>query len=328
MSGAPTAFVFPGQGSQFPGMGREIGRFGAEAGQVVTRAEDVTGLPVGELMATADARTLTDPEIAQVLVFVWSAAALTRLRGQGWHPSYVAGHSLGEFTALYAAESLDLDTALELVSCRGRAMRDAARLSPGSMAAIVGLPLDLVRGMCREACHGTELVTVANVNSPRQAVVSGSTPAVRRVVERAQALGALRARQLAVGGAYHSPLMAPALPPLAAALARARLQPPRIPLVSSTTGQVVEDIEEYHDELPWQMLRPVQWRRTVTTLRRQGVGLFLEAGPGRVLAGLGREIAREAGHLGVQDALRAPVPHPPPGIPDALLTTATTKDSS
>ncbi|WP_406340704.1 ACP S-malonyltransferase [Streptomyces sp. NBC_00648] len=328
MSGGPTAFVFPGQGSQFPGMGREIGRFGAEGGQVVARAEDVTGLPVAELMAAADAHTLADPEIAQVLVFVWSAAALARLHGQGWRPWYVAGHSLGEFTALYAARSLDLDTALELVSCRGRAMRDAARLSPGSMAAIVGLPLDLVRGMCREACHGTDLVTVANVNSPRQAVVSGSTPAVRRVVERAQALGALRARQLAVGGAYHSPLMAPALPPLAAALARVRLHPPRIPLVSSTTGQVVEDIEEYHDELPWQMLRPVQWRRTVTTLRRQGVGLFLEAGPGRVLAGLGREIVREAEHLGVQDALRISPPDAPPGTTDTLLTTATTKDSS
>ncbi|OAR22112.1 malonyl CoA-ACP transacylase, partial [Streptomyces sp. ERV7] len=236
MSGLPTAFVFPGQGSQFPGMGRELDRFGDQAGQVVARAEEVTGLPVAELMSTADARTLTDPEIAQVLVFVWSAAALARLRAQDWQPAYVAGHSLGEFTALYAAGCLDLDTALRLVSCRGRAMRDAARLSPGSMAAIVGLSLDLVRGVCREACDDTDLVTVANVNSPRQAVVSGNTPAVRRVVERAQVLGALRARQLPVGGAYHSPLMAPALPPLAAELARTRLRPPRTPLISSTTG--------------------------------------------------------------------------------------------
>ncbi|MEU1072700.1 MULTISPECIES: ACP S-malonyltransferase [unclassified Streptomyces] len=328
MSGAPTAFVFPGQGSQFPGMGREVDRFGDRGGRIVARAEEVTGLPVAELMSTADARTLTDPEIAQVLVFVWSAAALARLRAQGWQPSYVAGHSLGEFTALYAAGCLDLDTALRLVSCRGRAMRDAARLSPGSMAALVGLPLDLVRGMCREECDATDLVTVANVNSPRQAVVSGSTPAVRRVVERAQALGALRARQLPVGGAYHSPLMAPALPPLAAELARARLHPPRTPLVSSTTGRVVEDIEEYHDELPWQMLRPVQWRRTVTTLRCRGVDLFVEAGPGRVLAGLGREIAREAAHLSVQDALCTPPGGTPPRGADTLLTTATPKDHS
>lgn len=328
MTGTPTAFVFPGQGSQFPGMGREADRFGTVAAQVVARAEEVTGLPVAELMSTADAHTLTDPEIAQVLVFVWSAAALARLADHGLRPSCVAGHSLGEFTALYAAESLDLDTALRLVSCRGRAMRDAARLSPGSMAAIVGLPLDLVRTMCREACHDTDLVTVANVNSPRQAVVSGSTPAVRRVVERAQALGALRARQLAVGGAYHSPLMAPALPPLTAELSRVRLHPPRIPLISGTTGRVVEDIEEYHDELPWQMLRPVQWRRTVTTLRDRGVGLFVETGPGRVLAGLGREIVREATHLGVQDALRTTSSPPPHPSGDPVLTTATPKDSS
>ncbi len=328
MSGASTAFLFPGQGSQFPGMGREVERLGSPALGVVARAEEVTGLPVSHLMSTADARSLADPEIAQVLVFVWSAAALTRLHADGWRPDYVAGHSLGEFTALYAAGCLDLDTALRLVSCRGRAMRVAARVSPGSMAAIVGLPLDLVRRLCREAGEGTALATVANINSRRQTVISGSTPAVGRVVEQAQALGALRARQLPVGGAYHSPLMASALAPLAAELSGARLTPPRTPLVSSTTGQVVEDIEEYHDELPWQMLRPVQWRRTVTTLRHRGVDVFVESGPGRVLAGLGREIAREAVHLSVQEALRTTPGGPARPAADTPMTTATTKDSS
>ncbi|MFD9795237.1 ACP S-malonyltransferase [Streptomyces sp. NPDC059070] len=326
MTGERTAFVFPGQGSQFPGMGRDLRPFGPEGEEVVARAEEVTELPVARLMATADARQLADPEVAQVLVFTWSAAALAHLRARGRHPAYVAGHSLGEFTALYAAGSLGLDTALGLVSCRGRAMRAAARRSQGSMAAVVGLPVDLVRGLCRLASDDTGLVMVANANSARQTVVSGTTGAVRHVIEQAREAGALRARELPVGGAYHSPLMAWALPALAAKLATVPLDTPGVPLVSSTTGLPVDDIDEYRDELLWQMLRPVQWQRTVATLRTLGVGLFIEAGPGRVLTGLGRETARGARHLGVHDALRenadvrAAVAHgsaPPPYTPGA-----------
>ncbi|MFG2142996.1 ACP S-malonyltransferase [Streptomyces sp. NPDC048696] len=332
MTGERAAFVFPGQGSQFPGMGRELHQFGAEGEALVARAEQVTGLPVAQLMTTADAQRLADPEVAQVLVFTWSAAALARLRRRGWQPSCVAGHSLGEFTALYASGSLDLDTALELVSCRGRAMREAARRTAGAMAAVVGLPLDLVRNLCRLACDDTGLVMVANVNSPRQTVVSGTTDAVHRVIEQAREAGALRARQLSVGGAYHSPLMAPALPALATKLAAVRLDTPRVPLVSSTTGRLVDDLQEYRDELLWQMLRPVHWRRTVSSLHAHGVDVFVEAGPGRVLTGLGREMVRDARHLGVHDALRATSSTPSPGTPPSeerpALITAATKGST
>ncbi|WP_369368582.1 ACP S-malonyltransferase [Streptomyces sp. CG4] len=309
----PTACVFPGQGSQFPGMGRELNGFGPSARTLVTRAEHITGLPVADLMTTADAGTLADPEIAQVLVFVWSAAALQRLREQGLRPAAVAGHSLGEYTALFACGSLDLDTALSLVSCRGRAMRTAARQTPGTMAAIVGLPPDTVRALCEDACDDAGVVVVANLNSPRQTVVSGTVAAVRRVIDAARTAGALRARQLPVGGAYHSPLMAGAPVGLAMHLRDVRLTPPGIPLVSSATGRLVTDIEEYRDELLRQMLAPVRWQETVRTLLALGVRTFVEAGPGRVLSGLGREMARDARHLTVQDALRAgprPLSHP------------------
>ncbi|WP_063772653.1 ACP S-malonyltransferase [Streptomyces sp. CT34] len=301
----PTAFVFPGQGSQFPGMGRELSGFGPAARALVTRAERITGLPVADLMATADAETLADPEIAQVLVFVWSAAALERLREQGLRPAAVAGHSLGEYTALFASGALDLDTALSLVSCRGRAMHTAARQTPGAMAAIAGLPPDTVRGLCRDACDDSGVVVVANLNSPRQTVVSGTVAAVRRVVGAAREAGALRAVRLPVGGAYHSPLMAGAPVALAVRLRDVRLAPPGIPLVSSATGRLVTDIEEYRDELLRQMLAPVRWQETVHTLLALGVRSFVEAGPGRVLSGLGREMARDARHLTVREALGA-----------------------
>ncbi|QEV21767.1 ACP S-malonyltransferase [Streptomyces alboniger] len=318
----PTAFVFPGQGSQFPGMGRELARFGPAARDLVDRAEDVTGLPVGALMTEADADTLADPEYAQVLVFVWSLAALHRLRDRGLAPSAVAGHSLGEYTALTACGSLDPDTALSLVSCRGRAMSTAARQTAGTMAAIVGLAPETVRRLCQEACDDTGFAVVANLNSPRQTVVSGTVAAVQRVVDAARDAGALRARRLPVGGAYHSPLMAGAPLGLMGKLAEARLAPPRIPLVSSATGQLVSDIEEYREVLFAQILRPVRWQDTVHTLLGLGVRTFVEAGPGRVLSGLGREMAREARHLSVHEALGATppptaVPASPAGPPTA-----------
>ncbi|MGW7006234.1 ACP S-malonyltransferase [Streptomyces sp. NPDC054933] len=304
----PIAFVFPGQGSQFPGMGRDLEHFGPGAGEFAARAEEITGVPVMELMTTADADTLADPEIAQVLVFVWSCAALARLLEHGWRPSVVAGHSLGEYSALVACGSLDVDTALSLVSCRGKAMVQAARQSPGAMAAVVGLPLHTVEALCEQARDNTDFAVVANVNSPRQTVVSGTTQAVRAVTDAARQAGALRAKQLPVGGAYHSPLMAGATKRLADKLSHIRLRPPGTPLVSSATGQLVTDIAEYRAELLLQVVRPVRWEQAMRTLIGLGARAFVEVGPGRVLGGLGREMARVADHLTSGQALRAAPP--------------------
>ncbi|MBT2418868.1 ACP S-malonyltransferase [Streptomyces sp. ISL-22] len=303
-----TAFVFPGQGSQFPGMGHELFRLGPQAKALADRAEEVTGLPVIELMTRADAATLADPELAQVLVLVWSLAALERLRQAGWRPSAVAGHSLGEYTALVACGSLDTDTALSLVACRGKAMAHAARSRPGGMAAIVGLASQEVEALCTQASTGNEIAVIANWNSPRQLVVAGTVQGVDHVVRAATRAGALRARRLAVGGGYHSPLMNDARGRLAGLLATVPLGNPSIPFVSSTTGSHITDIHTYRSNLQAQVISPVRWRDTVQALGTLGATTYIEAGPGRVLSGLGREMARAARHLGTWEALRHAMP--------------------
>jgi [acyl-carrier-protein] S-malonyltransferase len=301
----PAAFVFPGQGSQYPGMGRELARCGPAALARVPAAERLTGLPLGELMNRADARTIADPQIAQLVVFVWSGVLHRQLDEDGHRPAVVAGHSLGEYSALVACGSLDWEDGLSLVAARGRAMADAARRRPGAMAAVVGLPVGEVGELCRAATAattGADVAVLANLNSPRQAVVSGTEDAVVRVVESARAAGALRAKRLPVGGAYHSPLMAPAEQALAPLLRAAPLRPPRTPLVSSLTGKAVACIETYRGELLRQITRPVRWQDTVASLTGFGVRTFVEVGPGRVLTGLNREMARRGRHLSVDEA--------------------------
>ncbi|QCX73950.1 Malonyl CoA-acyl carrier protein transacylase [Streptomyces sp. YIM 121038] len=310
---SPTvAFVFPGQGSQFPGMGYEMERWGRRADALGSRAEDVTGLPVRALMKRADTSALADPEVAQVLVLTWSLAALEQLRGHGWRPAVVAGHSLGEYTALVACGCIDQETALSLVARRGRAMAAAAAARRGAMAAIVGLAPQRVQGLCHAASADGEVAVVANWNSPRQVVVAGSRTAVEGVVAAARAAGALRARLLPVGGAYHSPLMDSAHQRLTEHLADVALAPPAIPFVSSTTGLRVTDVEAYRQDLLAQIISPVRWQDVMRTLADCGVDTYVEAGPGRVLHGLAREMARTAEHLTTGDALRrTPAPTEP-----------------
>lgn len=296
-TGAPqrVVFVFPGQGSQYPGMMRDLSWCGAEAARGVGEATEVTGLPVRELMTSADAETLTDPAIAQLLVFVHSAVQWRALLAAGVRPGAVAGHSLGEYTALLAAECLEWTDALRLVATRGRAMARAARERPGTMAALVGLDLATVRQLCAQATSGNEQVVVANLNSPRQAVVSGTERAVDSVVAAAKAAGALRARRLPVGGAYHSPLMARAQADLAPLLDAAPLHSPALALVSSVTGAAVTDTAAYRTALRGQITAPVRWEQAVAALAG-GPALFVEVGPGRVLTGLDREMVRDATH--------------------------------
>lgn len=301
------AFVFPGQGSQYPGMARDLTMCSAAAHDLVAEAEQVTGVDITALMTSGDAATIADPHHAQLLVFVSSSVLLAQLRDNGVEPAVVAGHSLGEYTALVAAGSLPWRTALGLVAERGAAMAAEARRRPGTMGAVVGLAVGTVERLCRDATQSHGTVVVANVNSARQVVVSGVAEAVDAVLEIARAAGALRARRIAVGGAYHSPLMAPAQERLAAMLGQAPLQPPEIPFVSSVTGAPVTDIEAYRSHLLAQVTMPVRWHATVEAIAGGGATEFVEVGPGRVLSGLGREIVRGARHLDVRTALRGPV---------------------
>lgn len=292
-----TAYVFPGQGSQYTGMARQLDWCGQPARSVLGEAEDVTGLPLRELMTTADGTTLANPEVAQLAVFVHSMVQLREMVAEGREPFAVAGHSLGEYTALVACGSLDWTDALHLVAMRGRAMAEAAEAEPGAMAAIVGLESSTVRELCTGAGGTRAPVVIANVNSPRQYVVSGGEAAVRAVVEAARRAGAIRAKQLPVGGAYHSPLMASAQQKLAPRLRAATLREPRIDFVSSVTGATVRDIEDYREALIGQITAPVLWRYVVETLAMTEMRYCVEVGPGRVLSGLGREMARHTKHL-------------------------------
>lgn len=318
---AEPAFVFPGQGSQYPGMGRELAAFEPHAGELIGAAEELTGLPVGELMSRADAATIADPQIAQILVFVASSAALSHFEALGVRAAAVAGHSLGEYTALVACGALGWPDAMLLVAARGRAMSAAAAREPGAMAAIVGLAHGRVAGLCDQVCGGAGRVVLANLNSARQAVVSGTLEAVTEVVEKAREAGALRARRLPVGGAYHSPLMASAERELEPLLRAVRLRRPRLPLVSSVTAEPVADIHGYRDDLLRQITRPVLWQRTMTALAEIGAGAFVELGPGKVLTGLGRETVRSAAHRTAAEALRSLPARP-------LQTTARTSRTS
>ncbi|GAA1594630.1 ACP S-malonyltransferase [Kribbella hippodromi] len=299
------AYVFPGQGSQRPGMGRELARCGAEARSLIGTAEQLTGVAIGELMNRADAATLADPEAAQLTVFVWSSVLSAELTAAGCRPTVVAGHSLGEYAALVAAGCLSWADALSIVARRGRAMADAARREPGAMAAIGGLSVDHVTDLCRQTSTDAGVVVLANLNAPRQVVVSGTPDEVDVVVDTARSAGALRVKRLPVGGAYHSPLMAEAERELAPMLAAADLHPPRVPFVSSLTGCKVHNMEAYRQLLSRQIMRPVRWTDTVGTLARIGVRTFIEVGPGRVLTGLGRNMVRTGRHLTGSEALAA-----------------------
>ncbi|HEX6077284.1 MAG TPA: ACP S-malonyltransferase [Micromonosporaceae bacterium] len=299
------AFLFPGQGSQYPGMARDLTVCGPNARALVAEAERVTGHNLTALMTNADAATIANPELAQLLVFVSSSVLFTELRDRGVRPTVVAGHSLGEYTALVACGSLEWRTALSLVAFRGRAMADAAAHRPGTMGAVVGLPVAKVEHLCRTvAGNGDGVAVVANVNSGRQVVVSGTTDEVETVLERARSTGALRARRIPVGGAYHSPLMTPARESLAGMLREATLRPPETPFVSSVTGDLVTDIEAYRKPLLEQVTRPVRWHSVVQRFATAGIAQYVEAGPGRVLSGLVRETARGTHQQTALEALR------------------------
>ncbi len=289
------AWQFPGQGSQAVGMGQDLADAYPEAAEVFRRADEILGVPLSRLCFEGPAEELTDTINAQPAIFTHSAAVLAVLRNRkpDFHPDFVAGHSLGEYSALYAAGVLTFEDALRLVRERGRLMKLAGERQPGGMAAILGLDLETVEQICREVREGTGLpIQVANDNCPGQVVISGDVQALEQAMEKAKAAKARRVVRLAVSIAAHSALMATVSEEFARVVRDTPMQPPSVPVVMNATARPATDIEDIRERLIAQLTSPVRWTETVRYMIDQGVDTFYEIGPGDVLTGLVKRIDR------------------------------------
>ena len=294
------AWVFPGQGAQEAGMGRDLLETSAAARGLFETAERVLGYSLAKLCLEGPEERLQETQHAQPAIFTMSLACLEAARELGGlpgdEPAFVAGHSLGEYTALVAAGAVAFDDGLRLVQERGRLMQEAAARQPGAMAALLGLDEDAVRAICDEV--GTE---VCNLNAPGQVVIGGTAEAVDGAMALALERGASRGVRLKVSGAFHTSMMVPALDDMRRAVDATPFRDPRVPVVANTTASPLRTAEELRVELVDQLARPVFWQRSVEYMRSQGVKQFIEFGPGRVLSGLIRRIDRAAVVANVSD---------------------------
>lgn len=286
------AFQFPGQGSQAVGMGASLADAYPEARDVFHAADDALGFELSRLCWEGPEEKLKATENAQPALLVHGIAAARALSARGVTPIAAAGHSLGEFTALVAAGSLAFADAVRLVRARGQAMAWTGSESPGTMAAVIGLDAAAIEELCADSRRDGEVLVPANYNSPGQIVISGSTAAVHRAISAAKERGARMSIELQVSGAFHSPLMGPAVPRLREALSDVEIRPATIPVVANVDAHPITAPDEIRDRLIEQMTGAVRWTDCVLTLRDLGARRFVEPGPGHVLTGLLRRIDR------------------------------------
>ena len=294
------AFLFPGQASQYPGMGKELAGSYPAARSVFDEADTVLGFSISELCFTGSEEALKLTANTQPAILTVSVAAYRVLAEKGVKPDFVAGHSLGEYSALVAAGALEFADAVRLVRRRGEYMQTAVPEGVGAMAAILGLAPAQVTEICRKAANG-QVVSPANLNSPEQTVISGNAEAVKRAVEMASAGGAKRAVMLPVSAPFHSALMAPAAERLQGDLKGAAFHALRVPLVTNADAEIISSGHEARESLIRQVTLPVRWEESVRVLVEEGVNTFVEVGPGRVLTGLLRQIDRSVHVFNVED---------------------------
>lgn len=301
------AYVFPGQGSQYAGMGKDLAEKFPAARQIFEEADQELGFAISELCFDGPAEQLQLTENTQPAILTTSIAVLRAMEAENFpKPDFVAGHSLGEYSALVAAGSLSLTDAVRTVRSRGRYMQEAVPVGTGAMAAILGADLDVVTGACAEAGAG-EVCSAANINSPGQIVIAGETGAIDRAVELLKARGAKRAIKLNVSAPFHCEMMKPAQERLASDLANVSFKDLTMPLVTNVDASPIKAGAEARDALIRQVSQPVQWLASVEFLANQGVQTFIEVGPGKVLSGLVRQINRNLRYVNVEDeaSLRA-----------------------
>lgn len=283
------AYIFPGQGAQFSGMGLGLYENSPLAQELFERANDILGFKITDIMFEGSAEDLKQTKVTQPAIFLHSVI-LAKTLGDSFKPDMVAGHSLGEFSALVANEALNFEDGLKLVSQRAKAMQKACEIQPSTMAAVLGLDDAIVEKICAE----TEgIVVAANYNCPGQLVISGDIDAINRACETLKEEGARRALVLPVGGAFHSPLMEPAREELAAAIDNTRFNKPNCPIYQNVTANAVANETDIKANLISQLTSPVRWSQTVQQMILDGATHFTEVGPGKVLQGLVKKINRE-----------------------------------
>lgn len=300
------AFVFPGQGTQYVGMGKTLFEASQAARRIFLQADETLGFALSKLCFEGPEAELQDTINAQPAILTVSIACLAALRerwetlGRKVQPIAVAGHSLGEYTALVAADVLDFPDALRLVRERGRLMKESGQEQPGGMLAVVGLSAEQADAVCADAGRVGTIVR-ANTNSPDQLVLSGELPALDRAAELARAAGARAVVPLRISIAAHSPLMQTAALKLAEVLAAIPLREPQVPIVANITGQLLTTAEDVRRELAVQLVGPVEWTRSVAQMIETGVNTFVEIGPGRVLSRLIQRISRDVEATSLDD---------------------------
>jgi [acyl-carrier-protein] S-malonyltransferase len=284
------AYIFPGQGAQFTGMGLDLYENSALAQDLFEKANEILGFPITDIMFEGSAEDLKETKVTQPAIFLHSVI-LAKTLGDSFKPDMVAGHSLGEFSALVAAGALTFEDGLRLVSQRALAMQKACEIQPSTMAAVLGLDDDVVEKICAT----TEgVVVAANYNCPGQLVISGEVEAVNAACEALKAEGARRALVLPVGGAFHSPMMEPAREELAAAIENTTFSKPNCPIYQNVTASAITDENEIKANLISQLTAPVRWTQSVKQMIADGATHFTEVGPGKVLQGLVKKINSEA----------------------------------